>query len=141
MERTGRSVEEFVAQVTPAKRRRDTETLIALLRDVSGRDPQMWSGSIIGFGACHYVYPTGTEGDMPILGFSPRRAATTVYLDDAAAHGEALAAFGPHTTGASCLYLADLEAVDRDVLRSVLEETQRRVVADELPGATVTVLD
>lgn len=35
MEKTGRSVEEFVAQVTPSKRQRDAESLIALLSEVS----------------------------------------------------------------------------------------------------------
>ena len=71
MERTGRSVEEFVAQVTPAKRRRDAETLTALLQEISGREPELW-GTIIGFGSCHYRYPTGNEGDMPVLAFAPR---------------------------------------------------------------------
>ncbi|MFS0865766.1 DUF1801 domain-containing protein [Microbacterium sp. 179-B 1A2 NHS] len=141
MEKTGRSVDEFVAQVSPAKRRRDAETLITMMREVSGREPALWSGSIIGFGACHYAYPTGTEGDMPILAFAPRKASTTVYLDSADAHADALAALGPHTTGASCLYMKDLESVDLGVLRRVLEETQRRTAGDELPGATITVLD
>lgn len=141
MERTGRDVEEFLAQIAPATRRTDAETLVALLRELTGREPQLWTGSIIGFGACRYRYATGTEGEMPLLGFSPRRAATTIYLDRADAHVDALAELGPHTVGASCLYVKDLAAVDMDVLRGILSDAQRRLVADELPGATITVLD
>jgi hypothetical protein len=141
VERTGRNVAEFLAQVTPAKRRADAEALVAVLREVSGQEPEMWSGSIIGFGACHYRYASGTEGQMPILGFSPRKTSTTIYLDRMEAHADALADLGPHTTGASCLYVKDLAAVDEMVLRGILSESQRRIVNDELPGATITVLD
>ncbi|MEU2204676.1 DUF1801 domain-containing protein [Microbacterium oleivorans] len=140
MERTGRGVGEFVAQVTPATRRSDAETLVALLRELTGREPRMWTGSIIGFGACRYRYATGTTGEMPLLGFSPRKAATTIYLDRTDAHVDALAGLGPHTVGASCLYVKDLAAVDMDVLRGILSESLRRYVEDDLPGATITVL-
>ncbi|MFL0565450.1 DUF1801 domain-containing protein [Microbacterium sp. 179-I 1D1 NHS] len=141
MERTGRDVDEFLAEVAPSRRRTDAEALVALMREVSGRAPEMWSGSIVGFGACRYRYASGTEGEMPLLGFSPRRAATTIYLDRADAHADSLARLGPHTTGASCLYVKDLDAVDRDVLRGILSDSQRRLVEDELPGATITVLE
>jgi hypothetical protein len=53
MQKTGGDVAEYVSRVTPAKRRRDAETMIAMLRDVTGREPELW-GSIIGFGSCHY---------------------------------------------------------------------------------------
>lgn len=141
MEKTGRSVDEFVAQVTPAKRRTDAETVVAMMRDISGREPEMWSASIIGFGACHYRYPTGTEGDMPVLGFSPRKASTTIYLDRADGYPELMAELGPHTIGASCLYIKDLAAVDQDVLRRILVECHRRTMAGDLPGAEITILD
>jgi hypothetical protein len=141
VERTGRDVDEFLAQVTPVRRRTDAEALVELMREVSGREPELWTGSIVGFGACHYRYPTGTEGDMPILAFSPRKAATTIYLDSAGAHAEALTTLGPHTTGASCLYLKDLDGIDPAVLRGILSEVHRRTTADELPGASITVLD
>ena len=34
-----------------------------------------WMNAIIGFGTHHYVYASGREGDMPLVGFSPRKAA------------------------------------------------------------------
>ncbi|WP_431864872.1 DUF1801 domain-containing protein [Microbacterium paraoxydans] len=81
MQPTGDDVAGLIARSSPAVRRRDAETLTALLQDITGREPQTW-GSIIGFGSCHYRYPTGTEGDSGILSFAPRKAATTIYLLD-----------------------------------------------------------
>lgn len=139
MERTGEAVATVVAGVAPAKRRRDAETLIAMLREISGREPEMWSSGIIGFGSCHYRYPTGTEGDMPLLAFAPRRPASTVYLDDVAAHTDALERLGPHTSSVSCLYLKDLELVDLAVLHGILQSCYDRTIAGGGEYATITV--
>lgn len=138
MQPTGGDVAAFVAAVTPAKRRRDAETLIALMRDITGREPELW-GTIVGFGRCHYRYPTGTEGDMPILAFAPRKASTTVYAY-VGRHAEALAALGAHTSSVSCLYLPDLEKTDAAVLRRILESDQAFVIGggDERAALTVT---
>jgi len=138
MQPTGGSVAALVAGATPAKRRRDAETLIALMREISGREPELW-GTIIGFGACHYRYPTGTEGDMPILAFAPRTTSSTVYLDDTGAHTDALAKLGPHTIGASCLYIKDLEQIDQAVLRGILEASYATTTAGGAPGVEITV--
>ena len=140
MKRTGGDVDEFVAAVTPAKRQRDAVAMIDVMREVTGREPELW-GTIIGFGSCHYSYPTGTEGDAPIAAFAPRRESTTVYTLRTAAHGERLAQLGPHETGLSCLYIKDLEQVDLGVLREIVAEDYRRVLAGETGDATYTVTD
>ena len=140
MKKTGGNVDQFIAGVTPAKRQRDAATMVALLREVTGREPELW-GTIVGFGSCHYRYPTGTEGDMPIAGFSPRRQATTVYLLRTDAHSEQLASLGPHETGVGCLYIKDLEAVETDVLREIVAEDYRRVLDGDTGDATLTVTD
>lgn len=138
MEPTGGSVATFLAGVAPATRRRDADTLVALMREITGREPELW-GTIVGFGSCHYRYPTGTQGDMPILAFAPRKTSSTVYLDDTGAHTDALAKLGPHTIGASCLYLKDLEHVDAAVLRGILESSYAMTTAGGAPGVEITV--
>lgn len=139
MQPTGDDVAGLIARASPAKRRRDAATLTALMQEITGREPATW-GTIIGFGSCHYRYPTGTEGDSGLLGFAPRKAATTIYLlDGVAAHEQALAALGPHTTGAGCLYITDLEEVDLDVLRGVLERSRAWVEAGGTPEMQLTV--
>jgi hypothetical protein len=140
MKKTGGSVATFVAGVTPEKRRRDAETMIALMSEVTGKEPELW-GTIVGFGSCHYAYPTGTEGDAPVAAFAPRKQATTVYLLTTESHGERLAELGPHDTGAGCLYIKDLEAVDADVLRGIIAEDYHRVLAGDTEGVTFTITD
>ncbi|GAA2910574.1 hypothetical protein JOD62_001688 [Microbacterium keratanolyticum] len=122
MQPTGTDVAGLIARSSPATRRRDAETLTALMQEISGREPVTW-GTIIGFGSCHYVYPTGTEGDMPLLAFAPRKTATTIYLESTDEYAAELADLGPHTTGLGCLYIKDLEQVDLDVLRGILERS------------------
>ncbi|WP_149083763.1 MULTISPECIES: DUF1801 domain-containing protein [Microbacterium] len=139
MQPTGDDVAGLIARSSPAVRRRDAETLTALLQDLTGREPRTW-GSIIGFGSCHYRYPTGTEGDSGILSFAPRKSATTIYLlDGIHAHADALDALGPHTTGAGCLYLKDLDQVDLDVLRSILARSLAWVESGGDEGMRLTV--
>ncbi|WP_144793366.1 DUF1801 domain-containing protein [Microbacterium paludicola] len=140
MKKTGSSVASLIAAAAPATRRRDAETLTALMQEVTGREAEAW-GTIIGFGSCHYRYPTGNEGDSPLLGFAPRKGTTTVYLlDGFDAHSADLDALGPHTTGAGCLYLKDLEKVDLAVLRGILERSLAWVEAggDDRMELTVT---
>ncbi len=130
MERTGADVATAIAKTTPAARRRDAETMHALLGDVTGREPEMWSGGIIGYGACHYRYPTGAQGYSPVIGFAPRKTALTVYLlDGIGTHAEALSGLGPHRTGVGCLYFPDLTVVDLDRLREVLTTSYRNILA------------
>jgi hypothetical protein len=139
MKPTGTDVAGLIARSRPAIRRRDAETLTALMRDITGREPQTW-GTIIGFGSVHYRYPSGTEGDSTLLGFAPRAAATTIYLlDGIAAHGEALASLGPHTTGVGCLYLTDLEQIDLEVLRGILKRSCAWAEAGGSPEVQLTV--
>ena len=115
------SVTEFLDGVTHPVRRRDAFTVLALMERVTGEPARMWGTSIVGFGSYHFVYASGREGDWLALGFSPRKAATTVYLMDGFEdRGDMLARLGPHTLGSSCLYLKDLEAVDPTVLERIV---------------------
>ncbi|SBS72497.1 DUF1801 domain-containing protein [uncultured Microbacterium sp.] len=140
MDRTGADVAAHLAKVTPAARRRDAEALAALMREVTGREPELWAGGIVGFGSCHYRYPTGNEGDSPLLSFAPRKVASTIYLlDGVGAHADELGALGPHTTGVGCLYIKDVPAVDLEALRGILRASLERVEAGPEGFAEITV--
>lgn len=120
---TGTDVAGLIARSSPALRRRDAEALTALMQQVSGREPATW-GTIIGFGHVEYRYPTGRTGEMPLLGFAPRKGASTIYLIDGVdAYASELGALGPHTTGAGCLYIKDLQQIDLDLLRGILSQS------------------
>jgi hypothetical protein len=132
---TDADVTAFVEAVEHPVRRRDAGRLVELLSRVTGEAPQMWGPSIVGFGSYHYRYASGREGDMCAVGFSPRKAATTVYLvDGVEQYPELLAQLGPHTTGKSCLYVKDLDAVDQDVLEEMVRRSYAATTGSSSPG-------
>jgi hypothetical protein len=67
------TVASFIAALPDQAKRADAKSLVKLMQTVTGEKPKMWGPSIIGFGSCHYVYESGREGDMPIVGFSPEK--------------------------------------------------------------------
>ena len=119
--RTKKSVSQFIATLKEPGQRKDSKTLVSLMRKVTGKSPAMWGPSIVGFGSYHYVYASGREGDMPIIGFSPRKGTMTLYLM-AGLHGrkDLLQRLGKHSTGKGCLYLATLEGVDVKALEELI---------------------
>jgi hypothetical protein len=97
--------------------------MLALLHDVTGEPAVMWGPSIVGFGS--YRGPTG---DWPVIGFSPRKAETVVYLTpEFDGKADLLARVGPHRDGVSCLYMKRLADVDMAVLRELCERSIRAV--------------
>lgn len=130
MQPSDASVDDFLAGVVPARRQQDADALVHVMRRVTKTDPVMW-GSIVGFGQYHYRYASGREGDAPAAAFSPRKAASTIYLADGVeAHAAALSRLGPHTTGVGCLYLKSLEDIDMDVLEQIVQASFDTVRAD-----------
>lgn len=118
------SVTAFIDAVTDPTRRADARVLVKLMQSEAGEKPKMWGPSIIGFGSCHYTYDSGREGDMPLIGFSPRKAATVLYNAMAFSDSEALLAkLGKHTTGKGCLYIKKLADVDQQVLRTMIRKS------------------
>ena len=77
---TDASVEEFLAQVPDDRRREDARRLCVMMQEITGEPPVMWGSSIVGFGAYHYRYASGHEGDSALASFSPRRQHLVIYL-------------------------------------------------------------
>ncbi|PKQ19125.1 MAG: hypothetical protein CVT68_00290 [Actinobacteria bacterium HGW-Actinobacteria-8] len=118
---------EFLAVVEPAKRRSEGERLLKLMSDVTGATPVMWGPTMIGFGTYAYRYPSGRKGEFFRVGFSPRKSALSLYgLKDDERAEAMLADLGPHTTGAGCVYVKNLDALDEDVLRALVLRGFRR---------------
>jgi len=121
MKPTEMSVETFLESVSE-RRHAESRILIDMMQEISGEQPVMWGPSIIGFGAYHYKYDTGREGGIPMIGFSPRKQAITVYIANGFdSYGPLLDTLGRHTTSVSCLYIPALNDVDIDVLRQIVK--------------------
>ena len=115
------SVAAFIDALTDQTRRADAKALVKLMQNATGEKPKMWGPSIIGFGSYHYTYDSGREGDMPVVGFSPRKAAIVLYGMTGLSGSEALlATLGKHTTGKGCLYIKKLADVDQKLLEAMV---------------------
>jgi len=116
---TKASVTAYIAALPDEGKRSDAKTLVRMMQAATGEKPAMWGPSIIGFGSVHYVYESGREGDMPLLGFSPRKPALVLY--GVARTAEAmLPKLGKYTTGKGCLYIKKLADVDVKILEKMI---------------------
>lgn len=102
----------------------DSYKLVEIMRKVSGEEPKMWGPSIIGFGSYHYKYASGHEGDAPRLGFSPRKAAISLYVFSGLdKHRHLVDHLGKFTMGKACIYVKKLSDIDLNELEKVMIET------------------
>ena len=119
---TNVSVSAYIEGLTDPTRRSEARELVEVMQRASGEKPKLWGPSIVGFGSYHYKYESGREGDMPLISFSPRKAAMVLY--SMLAHTEAkavLANLGRHSTGKGCLYIKKLADVDKTVLETLIK--------------------
>src|SRR5690554_386542 len=114
-------------------RRAESEELLALHREVSGREPVVWAGRIIGFGEYEYRYESGHSGRAPLLAFAPGSTRHTIYLVSGFAERwpDLMEALGPHRASKACLYFLRLSKLDRKVLRELLQRSLAEVLNDD----------
>lgn len=123
---TTADVHEFINTVADTEQKReDSYALLKLMEDFTGYAPHMWGPSIIGFGSYHYKSAKGTqEGDMPLVGFSPRKAAISLYVyAGTAKQAELLKDLGKFNMGKACIYIKKLSDINPDILKNLMEET------------------
>jgi hypothetical protein len=124
------SVAAFLAKAAAGQRLKDCQELVRLFRELTGKPAKMWGPSIVGFDSYHYVYESGREGDAPVIGFSPRKPEIVLYLAPYPDDKDLKARLGRHKAGAGCLYVKNLDDVDRDVLKKLakasIAELRRR---------------
>jgi len=114
------SVTAFLGALPDPTRRADSKALVRLMQSATGEKPRMWGASIVGFGSDHYKYESGREGDMPLIGFSPRKAATVLYgVTRSSDSEELLTKLGKYTRGKGCVYIKSLANVDQGVLKAM----------------------
>jgi hypothetical protein len=125
---TNNSVDEFIRSVPDKVKQADSLRLIEFMKEQSGFEPKMWGPGIIGFGSYHYKYETGHEGDAPLMGFSPRKAAFSLYLALSKAEKENLLKdFGKHKTAVSCIYFKRLDDISIPVLKKMITISIKRM--------------
>ncbi len=121
------SVKGFLNTIKDEEIRNDCFEIAGMMKKATKEESKMWGSSIVGFGNYHYKYESGREGDMPIIGFSPRKQNITLYIMlGADPENPLLEKLGKFTTGKGCLYIKKLANVDRTVLQKLINESAKR---------------
>lgn len=122
---TGADIQGFIHSFADTEqKRRDSFELLKLMREVTGYEPKMWRPSIIGFGSYHYKYDSGHEGEAPLIGFSPRKAAISLYVyTGLEEHKHLLEALGKFKMGKACIYVKKLSDINQDILKKLMRAT------------------
>ena len=116
---TDASVIDYIENLADPKRREASQVLVALLDDITGQKPVMWGTSIVGYG--RYVTQTKPPAPWPLIGFSPRAAAMTVYImGGLSERSDLMAGLGKFTTTGGCLYFKAIKDIDLERLKTLL---------------------
>lgn len=120
---TEASVIDFINSVENEQKRNDSMIIMKMMEKATGEKPRLWGSSIVGFGNKRYKSPnTGREVDWFIIGFSPRKAAITLYVGlSEKMHDNTLKKLGTYKTGVGCLYIKKLEDVDTKILEKIVK--------------------
>jgi hypothetical protein len=120
--KTEESVTKFLNAVEDETKRKDCFEILEMMQQATGLQPKMWGTSIVGFGSYHYKYESGHEGDMCMIGFSPRKQNIAIYgMGGEERNEDILKALGKHKTGKGCLYINKLSDVNTDVLKNIFK--------------------
>lgn len=115
-------VDALLADLEDDGKRADAIRLRTIMEEISGQPARDWGYGMLGFGAYHYRYESGHEGDAPAVAFAPRKANFTLYITGGfEEHQDTLARLGKHKLGKGCLYIKRLSDVDETVLRELVQ--------------------
>ncbi len=125
---TEQSIADFINSfVENEQKKKDSFELLKIMLEVSGFEPKMYGPSIIGFGSYHYKYDSGHEGNAPLVGFSPRKAAISLYVYSGymgfPEQDEMLKELGKFKMGKACIYVNKLSDINQEVLKKMIQST------------------
>ena len=119
-QKTKETVQDVVAYIeanTKDQKLQDSLDLVQIMQETTGFEAKMWGPSIIGFGKYHYKYASGHEGETAIVGFSPRKAAISLYVFSGDEESKELVqTLGKYTMGKACIYVKKLTDIQQEVL-------------------------
>ena len=116
--------EEYIAQVDE-RRRPDIQRLHDLVREVAPElEPTMQFG-VLGYGAYHYRYASGREGDWMRIGIAANKQYISLYCCVADDEGYVAERFRERlpkaNMGKSCVRFKRLSDLDEEVLRDLIQ--------------------
>lgn len=119
-------VNEFIDTFANTEQKKaDSFELVKLMEKVTGCPPKMWGPTMIGFGSYHYKSDRSKqEGDWPLVAFSPRKAAISLYVYMRGPEQDALLEeLGKFTMGKACIYAKKLSDINIEMLEKLMRST------------------
>lgn len=118
------NVEDFIDSLESESVRDDCRKIINLMQKATESEPKMWGANIVGFGHRLLKYDSGRELDWMKIGFSPRKANLTLYLNLGSGWDDGLLSkLGKHKTGKGCLYFKKLSDVNLEILDELITKS------------------
>jgi len=107
------------------QKKKDSFEILKLMHEITGYEPKMWGDTMIGFGQYHYKSQKSTqEGDWLLVGFSPRKAAISLYVYAGAdGQDELLKELGKFKMGKACIYIKKLSDINQVILKKLIIST------------------
>jgi len=125
---TNASVTAFLMEVEDEVQRKDGFILVELMQALTGETPVMWGPAIVGFGSYHYRYESGREGEILLVGFSPRKGRLELYIGaNSLPNKPLLEKLGKHSCGKSCLYIKRLADVNIEILGHIVSNSYKHL--------------
>ena len=125
---TTASVTQFINAIPDDDRRDDCKALVTMMTRATKSKPVMWGPAIVGFGDHEYTGASGKSTKWFKVGFSPRKAALSLYLMGGKDE-KLLAKLGPNSMGAGCLYIKRLDDVHKPTLQKLIDTSVKRLAA------------
>lgn len=117
----------FVKSISNDQMRTDSLALLKLFEEATGEKSKMWGSAIIGYGT--YATPAvknKAQTLWPLVGFSPRKQALTLYL--LTNHTDLKSLYdqlGKYKTSAACLYIKKLTDVNTKILVQIVKKSYK----------------
>lgn len=118
-------VNSFINQyVDNEQKKSDSFQLVEFMTKWTGLAPKMWGPTIIGFGSYHYKYASGHSGEAPLIGFSPRKAAFSLYVYlPTEENDQLLKDLGKFKIAKACIYIKKLSDLNIPTLEKICKST------------------
>ena len=119
--REAEGIASFLDHVDPPQRQAEARRLVAIFSEVTGYEPRLYTGGMVGFGRYDYTYASGHSSSSMATGFAARKAELSIYIMPGSGNFTAiLDRLGKHRMGKACLYIRDLDAISEDALRALI---------------------
>ena len=126
--KTTASVSGFINAIEDDQKRQDAKALLSMMKKATNAKPAMWGPAIIGFGDHDYYGASGKPTRWFEVGFSPRKAALSLYLMGGK-DAKLLKQLGPNSMGAGCLYIKRLDDVHAPTLQKLITTSVKQLRA------------